>query len=55
MDPVSAPPTRNDVVRETMTSAMNVAIETQQEYGIVTYDLAVLSKHTPSKHWTNSI
>ncbi|KAJ8031889.1 hypothetical protein HOLleu_25241 [Holothuria leucospilota] len=44
MDPISAPPTRNDVVRETMRRAMNVAIETQQEYGIVTYDLAVALK-----------
>ena len=44
MDPISAPPTRKDVVRETMNRAMNVAIETHQEYGVVTYDLAVALK-----------
>jgi len=44
MDPLSAPPTRNDVVRETMTRTMRVAMETGQEYGIVTYDLAVALK-----------
>ena len=41
MDLISAPPTRNDVVRETMKRSLNVAIETHQEYGVVTYDLAV--------------
>ena len=44
MDPISAPPTRNDVVRETMKRSLNVAIETHQEYGVVTYDLAVALK-----------
>ena len=44
MDPISAPPTRNDVVRETMKRSMNVANETGQEYGVVTYDLAVALK-----------
>ncbi len=44
MDPISAPPTRNDVVRETMKRSMNVAAETQQQCGIVTYDLAVVLK-----------
>ena len=44
MDPISAPPTRNDVVRETMKRSMNVAAETQQKCGIVTYDLAVALK-----------
>ena len=44
MDPISASPTRNDVVRETMLRSMNVAIETQQEYSVVTYDLAVALK-----------
>lgn len=32
MDPISAPPTRNDVVHETMKRAMKVAIETHQEW-----------------------
>ena len=44
MDPICASPTRNDVVRETMNRSMNVAAETKQEYGIVTYDLAVALK-----------
>ena len=44
MDPISAPPTRNDVVRETMSRTMRVAAETGQEYGVVTYDLAVTLK-----------
>jgi hypothetical protein len=44
MDPISAPPTRNDVVRETMKRSMKVASETGQEYGVVTYDLAVALK-----------
>ncbi len=44
MDPISGPPTRNDVVRETMKRSMTVANETGQEYGVVTYDLAVALK-----------
>lgn len=44
MDPISAPPTRNDVVRETMKRSMNVVAETKQQYGVVTYDLAVALK-----------
>ena len=44
MDPISAPPTRDDVVRETMKRSMKVANETGQEYGVVTYDLAVALK-----------
>ena len=44
MDPISAEPTRNDVVRETMSRTMPVAAETGQEHGIVTYDLAVALK-----------
>ena len=46
-DPISAPPTRNDVVHETMNRAMNVAMETHQEYGVVAYDLAVALKAYP--------
>ena len=41
MDIISALPTRNDVVRETMKKSLNVAIGTHQEYGVVTYDLAI--------------
>lgn len=44
MEPLPAAPTRNDVVREIMKRSMKVAVETQQEYGIVTYDLAVAIK-----------
>ena len=44
MDPIAKPPTQNDVVRETMVRSLNVASETNQEYGIVTYDLAVALK-----------
>ena len=44
MEPISASPTRNEVVRETMKRAMNVANETLQEYGVVTYDLAIALK-----------
>ena len=44
MEPISAPPTRNEVVRETMKRAMNVANEAGQQYGVVTYDLAVALK-----------
>ena len=44
MNPISAPSTRNDVVRETMTRSMNIANKTGQEYGVVTYDLTVALK-----------
>ena len=44
MDPIAAPQTRNDVVRETMNRSMSVAIEAKQEYAVVTYDLAVALK-----------
>ena len=44
MDPISSPPTRNDVVRETMKRSMKVALESKQEYGIFIYDLAVALK-----------
>ena len=44
MDPISQPPTRNDVVQETMYRSMKVAEETQMPYHPVTYDLAVASK-----------
>ena len=41
MDPISQPPTKNDVVQETMVRAMKVALEMNQDYAIVSYDLAV--------------
>jgi len=44
MDPIPASPTRNDVVKETMKRSMKVAVETNQDYAIVTYDLAVALK-----------
>ena len=44
MDQISASPTRNDVVRETMMRSLNVAKETKQEYAIVSCDLAVALK-----------
>lgn len=44
MDPISQPPTRNDVVQETMVRAMKVAAENKQKYAIVSYDLAVALK-----------
>lgn len=44
MDPILNSPTRNDVVRETMTRTMNMAKETGQDYAVVTYDLAVATK-----------
>ena len=44
MDPISRSPTNNDVVKETMVRTMNVAKETGQDYGVVTYDLAVALK-----------
>lgn len=44
MDPISPPPTRNDVVQETMVRTLKVAEETDQNYAVVTYDLAVALK-----------
>ena len=44
MDPISLPPTRNDVVRETMVRSLKVADETNQKYAVVTYALAVALK-----------
>ena len=44
MDPISQPPTRNDVVQETMVRSLKVAAENKQEYAIVSYDLAVALK-----------
>ena len=38
---IRLPPTRNDVVRETMRRAMLIAQECGEKYGLVTYDLAV--------------
>ena len=44
MDPISQPPTRNDVVQETMLRSLKVADETKMPYHPVTYDLAVALK-----------
>ena len=44
MDPLSQPPTRNDVVQEMMVRLLKVADEMKQKYAIVTYDLAVAQK-----------
>lgn len=44
MDPISKPPTRNDVVQETMVRTLKVAKEMKQDYAIVSYDLAVALK-----------
>ena len=44
MDPIYQPPTRNDVVQETMVRSMKVAKEMNEEYAVVTYDLAVALK-----------
>lgn len=44
MDPISQPPTRNDVVQETMVRSLKVAAENNQEYAVVSYDLAVALK-----------
>lgn len=41
MDPISKPPTINDVVHETMICSTKVANEMHNEYVMVTYDLAV--------------
>lgn len=44
MDPFPDSPTRNDVVQETTKRSLQVARETNQEYAVVTYDLAVAMK-----------
>ena len=44
MDPIPASPTQNDVIQETMKRSMKVAVETNQDYVVVTYDLAVALK-----------
>ena len=44
LDPISQPPTGNDVVQEIMVRSMKVAAENKQEYAIVSYDLAVALK-----------
>ena len=44
MDPLSQPPTRNNVVQEMMVWSLKVADEMKQKYAIVTYDLAVAQK-----------
>ena len=41
VDPISLPPTKNDVVCETMVRSIQVSKEMKQKYAIVTYDLAV--------------
>ena len=44
MDPISQPPTRNDVVQERMMRSVKVSQETKQGYAVVTYDIAVALK-----------
>jgi hypothetical protein len=44
MDPISLPPTRNDVVQETMVRSVKVAQETNQGYAVVTYNLTIALK-----------
>ena len=44
IDPISQPPTRNDVVQETMVRSLKVAGETKQSYAVISYDLAVALK-----------
>ena len=44
MDLISLPPTRNDVVQETIVCSVKVAQETNQEFEVVTYDLAIAFK-----------
>ncbi len=52
MDPISIPPTRNDVVQETMVvHSVEVAQETGQGYAVVRYDLAMFLRHTAFKHY----
>ena len=44
MDPIGLPPTRNDVVQETMVRTLQIAEKMNQSYGIASYDLAVALK-----------
>ena len=44
MDPISLPPTRNDVVQETLVRSLKVVEQICQEYAVVSYDLAVALK-----------
>ena len=44
VDPISLPPTKNDVVCEPMVRSIQVSKEMKQKYAIVTYDLAVALK-----------
>ena len=44
VDPISLPPTKNDVVCETMVRSIQVSKEMKQKYAIVTYDLVVSLK-----------
>ena len=44
VDPISVPPTKNDVVCETMVQSIQVSKEMKQKYAIVIYDLAVSLK-----------
>ena len=44
LEPLMSSPTVNKVVKETMIRALAIAKEMQEEYAIVTYDLAVASK-----------
>ena len=44
MDPIALSPTRNDFACETMNRSMQVVVETNQEYAVITYDLAIALK-----------
>ena len=44
MDPILSSTANNNVVKETMVCTLNVGKETGQDYGVVTYDLAVAKK-----------
>ena len=50
MDPISQPPTRNDVVQETMRRSLKVAEESGMPYHPVSYDLAVAYQNVSSKN-----
>ena len=41
MKPITLPPTRTDVVRETMIQSQKVSAECGSKYTIITYDLAI--------------
>ena len=42
-DPIFRSPTNNDDVRETMDRTLKIASETNQEFAVITYDLAIAS------------